>query len=82
MQRVQVLYYLHFEQHLAICKAWAPSTQVRAHNAQLIQRAYSSVEQSKAAALLGLPEAQAVESAHPRVYGCQAPPRQLTYVDR
>ena len=35
-------------------------TQVRAHNAQLIARAYSSIEPSKAAALLGLPEAQAV----------------------
>ncbi len=37
--------------------------QVRAHNAELITRAYSSIAPEKAAMLLGLPEAQAVERA-------------------
>ena len=48
--------------HLHTCEAYM---QVRAHNARLIMRAYSSIEPSKAAALLGLSETQATESAAP-----------------
>ena len=48
--------------------------QVRAHNARLIMRAYSSIDPSKAAALLGLSEAQATESAAPPVYAVKRCP--------
>ncbi|KAK9845430.1 hypothetical protein WJX81_006269 [Elliptochloris bilobata] len=49
--------------------AAALAEKVRAYNAELITRAYSSIAPSKAAALLGLPEAQAVELAERAGWG-------------
>jgi len=42
------------------------AAQVRAHNAELIARAYTSIAPAKAAALLGLREAEAAERAPTR----------------
>lgn len=47
----------------ALARARCRAAQVRAHNAELITRAYTSIAPDKAAALLGLTKAQAAERA-------------------